>query len=288
MFVDEGQSRFERVECDLSDVLGTPGTGDPAEAADRIGAALNHSVESVAGGDEWYLRSAEGVGAFGPPPERILEATSTAVDEVLIQPSDASRIVAQMASPWRAPGAHPTGARPPGDRRRVPAEHHARRPGRRLAILRRTNPRPRMDWADRAVFAALIRWLPQAPRCHRLITLNTILRWHRRLVRRRWTCLSRPGRPLINHILVALVERVTREIRAGGTGGSRVSCSNWAIGSAPRRSVGSSSATGSHRRQSGTPTPAGSGSCARRPPARWRSTSSTSTARWHFAVLRDA
>jgi hypothetical protein len=99
MFVDEGQSRFERVECDLSDVLGTPGTGDPAEAADRIGAALNHSVESVAGGDEWYLRSAEGVGAFGPPPERILEATSTAVDEVLIQPPDASRVVAQMASP---------------------------------------------------------------------------------------------------------------------------------------------------------------------------------------------
>jgi hypothetical protein len=39
-----------------------------------------------------------------------------------------------------------------------------------VTILRRTSPRPRLDWADRAVFAALIQRLPPALRCHRLVT----------------------------------------------------------------------------------------------------------------------
>ena len=44
-----------------------------------------------------------------------------------------------------------------------------------VVVLRRTNPRPRLDWADRAVFAALIQRLPQALRRHRLVTPDTIL-----------------------------------------------------------------------------------------------------------------
>jgi putative transposase len=50
-----------------------------------------------------------------------------------------------------------------------------------VAVLRRTNPRPRLDWADRVVFAALIRRLPTSLRGHRLVTPATVLRWQHRL-----------------------------------------------------------------------------------------------------------
>ena len=85
-----------------------------------------------------------------------------------------------------------------------------------VAILRRTNPRPRLNWADRALFAALIRRLPTVLRDHRLVTPATVLRWHRRLVAKKWTYPNRPGRPPLDATIAALVERLARENQTWG------------------------------------------------------------------------
>ena len=80
-----------------------------------------------------------------------------------------------------------------------------------VAVLRRGNPKPKIDWADRAVLASLARILPRALRAHRIITPGTLLRWHRRMVTRKWTQPKAPGRPLLADELVELIVKLARD-----------------------------------------------------------------------------
>ena len=81
-----------------------------------------------------------------------------------------------------------------------------------LSIVRRQAQRPRLRQADRVLLAALSRSLPRHAWTVFSVSPRTLLRWHQRLVARRWTYPHRrPGRPTIERDVQALVLRLARE-----------------------------------------------------------------------------
>ena len=64
-----------------------------------------------------------------------------------------------------------------------------------LAILRRQTRRPPITAVDRVFLAAASRLLPRARWPSFIVTPATLLRWHRRLVAKRWTYAHPVGRP---------------------------------------------------------------------------------------------
>jgi hypothetical protein len=150
-----------------------------------------------------------------------------------------------------------------------------------LAVLQRQQPRrPNLDWADRALIATLHGVIPKARRhmLRLLVTPDTILRWHRDIVRRRWTARSmrgKTGRPATRRNIRALVLRLARENpgwgyrrihgELAGLGVKVAASTAWEILKKP----------GSTPRRDGQVLP-GRSSCVPRPRRSWRATSSRS------------
>jgi hypothetical protein len=80
-----------------------------------------------------------------------------------------------------------------------------------LAIIRRTTRCPAITAVDRVFLAAASRLLPRVRWRSFIVTPTTLLRWHRRLVARRWTYTRPVGRPPLRREIRDLVLRLARE-----------------------------------------------------------------------------
>src|ERR1051326_1951240 len=82
-----------------------------------------------------------------------------------------------------------------------------------LNVLKRKNPRPRLDWWDRLFCVALRRLWSRWAEVLVVVKPGTVVSWHRAGVRLYWRFLSRrrPGRPAITSDLRALIRRMASE-----------------------------------------------------------------------------
>src|SRR5437764_5629306 len=135
-----------------------------------------------------------------------------------------------------------------------------------LAVLGRQERRPLLRPADRELLAALARLLPP-PRQGLVVTPQTLLRWHRELVRRKWAQPRQAaGRPPTDGRVRELVLRFAGENPAGATRGSPASCASSACACRRARSGASCSLTVLGPRP-GVRAQAGATSSASKPPA---------------------
>ncbi len=97
-----------------------------------------------------------------------------------------------------------------------------------LAVLHRHVARPRYRPGDRMVLATLAKLLPRERWPIFLVTPSTLLRWHRELIRRRWTYRAAGSRRRLDPAVVELVQRLARDNDAGDTCASPVSAASSA------------------------------------------------------------
>ncbi len=163
-----------------------------------------------------------------------------------------------------------------------------------LAVLRRQIKRPKLRRRDKLLLSAMSRMLPRERWGAFIVTPATLVRWHRELVRRKWTYKRRraQGRPPIDSETRALIVRIAREnprwgcvrikgelrglgiivstttirtiLRRAGLGPARAGMAPPGISSSPRKPKASSPATSSASKR-----------CSSRPCTCWCSCTST-------------
>src|SRR5207237_9124503 len=106
-----------------------------------------------------------------------------------------------------------------------------------VKVLDRQIKRARWQPRDRLVLSALRERLPRSAWSVLLVQPETVLRWHRELVRRRWAAYRgrpRVGRPPLGEECRELIQRMAKENPNWGYSGSGASSSSWATPSRPR------------------------------------------------------